>query len=122
MACVKKATRSNTSTKPDPAQEAELTDLISREAARLIALEYISNSMERHGALEAIRALLAVQPDAGAIREAALNEADYDAGLLNDFGGGDVNWWHDYLRAEIERANEYWRALINNPGKDNSHE
>lgn len=59
----------------------------------------------------------AVRPDAAAIREAVLNEADYDAGLLNDFGGGDVNWWHDYLRAEIGRANEYWRALIDNPGK-----
>jgi len=34
---------------------------------------------------------------------------NYDAGLLNDFGGGDVNWWQDYLRAEIERANEFWR-------------
>jgi len=34
---------------------------------------------------------------------------DYDAGLLNDFGGGDVCWWQDYLRAEISRANEHWR-------------
>ena len=40
-----------------------MSDIISREAARLIALEYISDSMERHGALEAIRALPAVQPD-----------------------------------------------------------
>lgn len=37
---------------------------------------------------------------------------DYDAGLLNDFGGGDVNWWQDYLRAEIERANEFWREQV----------
>jgi hypothetical protein len=35
---------------------------------------------------------------------------DYDAGLLNDFGGGNVDWWQDYLRAEIARANEHWRA------------
>lgn len=34
---------------------------------------------------------------------------DYDAGPLNDFGGGDVNWWFDYLRAEIGRSNDYWR-------------
>ena len=38
-----------------------MSDLIRREDARLIALEYISDSMERHGALEAIRALPAVQ-------------------------------------------------------------
>lgn len=35
--------------------------------------------------------------------------ADYDAGLLNHFGGGDVEWWQDYLRAELGRANDFWR-------------
>jgi hypothetical protein len=35
---------------------------------------------------------------------------DYDAGLLNDFGGGNVEWWQDYIRAEIGRANDYWRS------------
>lgn len=34
---------------------------------------------------------------------------DYDAGFLNDWGGGNVDWWQDYLRAEIGRANEAWR-------------
>lgn len=37
---------------------------------------------------------------------------DYDAGLLNDYGGGNVEWWHDYLRAEIERAVDSCRAVI----------
>ena len=37
------------------------------------------------------------------------NVPDYDAGLLNDWGGGNVHWWQDYLRAEIGRANEAWR-------------
>ena len=40
---------------------------------------------------------------------ATCSPSDYDAGLLNDFGGGDVGWWQDYLRAEIGRANDYWR-------------
>lgn len=31
----------------------------------------------------------------------------YDAGLLNDYGGGNVEWWQDYLRSEIERSNEF---------------
>ena len=39
-----------------------MSDLIRRKDARLIALEYISDSMERHGALEAIRALPAARP------------------------------------------------------------
>lgn len=34
---------------------------------------------------------------------------DYDPGLLNDFGGGNVDWWQDYLRAEINRCNAFWR-------------
>ena len=35
--------------------------------------------------------------------------SDYDCGLINDYGGGDVEWWRDYVRAEINRCNEYWR-------------
>jgi len=34
----------------------------------------------------------------------------YDAGLLNDFGGGDVAWWHEYLRAELERAHDFYHS------------
>lgn len=33
----------------------------------------------------------------------------YDAGLLSDFGGGNVAWWQDYLRAELERADEFYQ-------------
>ena len=32
----------------------------------------------------------------------------YDAGLLNDFGGGNVSWWHDYIRSELEKAHEFY--------------
>lgn len=32
----------------------------------------------------------------------------YDAGLLGDGGGGNVEWWQDYLRAELERAHEFY--------------
>ena len=34
---------------------------------------------------------------------------DYDLGYLNDFGGGNVSWWFDYIRAEIGRCNDHWR-------------
>lgn len=37
---------------------------------------------------------------------------DYDAGLLNDFGGGNVDWWLDYIRSEIGRANDHWRDAL----------
>ena len=35
---------------------------------------------------------------------------DYDTGLLGDFGGGNVGWWHDYIRVELARCNEYWKS------------
>jgi len=34
--------------------------------------------------------------------------AAYDAGLLNDYGGGNVDWWWDYIRSELERAHEHY--------------
>ena len=32
----------------------------------------------------------------------------YDAGLLSDYGGGNIEWWQDYIRAELERAHEHY--------------
>ncbi|WP_025517567.1 hypothetical protein [Bordetella trematum] len=40
----------------------------------------------------------------------ALNE--YDAGLLSSFGGGDVDWWQDYLRAELARAHDFYQSQV----------
>ena len=37
---------------------------------------------------------------------------EYDAGLLNDFGGGNVEWWQDYIRAELGRAYEHYQSQI----------
>lgn len=36
----------------------------------------------------------------------------YDAGLLNDFGGGDVDWWQDYIRAELARAHDFYQSQV----------
>lgn len=36
----------------------------------------------------------------------------YDAGLLSDFGGGNVEWWQDYIRAELGRAHDFYEAQI----------
>lgn len=38
--------------------------------------------------------------------------AEYDAGLLSDFGGGDIGWWQDYIRAELARAHEFYQSQI----------
>lgn len=39
-------------------------------------------------------------------------ESDYDPGILNTWGGGNITWWHEYIRAEVERANQYWRDIV----------
>lgn len=39
---------------------------------------------------------------------------EYDAGLLNDFGGGDVEWWQDYIRAELSRAHDFYQSQAEN--------
>lgn len=36
----------------------------------------------------------------------------YDAGLLNDWGGGDVEWWQDYIRAELQRAHDHYQSQV----------
>ena len=44
--------------------------------------------------------------------QSLLNVDDYDCGLLNDYGGGNVDWWFDYIRYEIDHCNAYWRSHI----------
>ncbi len=36
----------------------------------------------------------------------------YDAGIFSDSGGGNVGWWQDYLRAELERAYEFYQSQL----------
>ena len=31
----------------------------------------------------------------------------YDPVNLSDFGGGDIGWWQDYIRSEVDRANDF---------------
>jgi hypothetical protein len=37
---------------------------------------------------------------------------EYDAGLLSDFGGGNIEWWQDYIRAELGQAYEHYQSQI----------
>ena len=39
----------------------------------------------------------------------------YDAGLLNDFGGGNAEWWQDYIRAELGHAHDFYQSQITTP-------
>lgn len=42
--------------------------------------------------------------------------ASYDAGLLSDYGGGNVEWWQDYIRAELARAHDFYESQLAPPG------
>lgn len=38
----------------------------------------------------------------------------YDAGLLNDFGGGNIGWWLDSIRQHLNSAHEFYQEQVNN--------
>ena len=52
------------------------------------------------------------QPQAQAVNQQLLELETYDAGYLNDFGGGNVSWWHDYIRSELGRAHDFYSSQI----------
>lgn len=37
---------------------------------------------------------------------------EYDAGYLNGYGGGNVSWWHDYIRTELESAYDFYQSQM----------
>ena len=37
---------------------------------------------------------------------------EFDAGLLNDFGGGNVEWWWDYIRYLLSNAHEHYQEAV----------
>ena len=66
-------------------------------------------------ALDDVKALQPVDDvrvhDIAVLRE-SLELDCYDANLLGEFGGGNVSWWHDYIRSELERAHEFYQYQI----------
>ena len=63
---------------------------------------------------ENFKRLLAAAPTPAAPAEPVALEP-YDAGLLSDFGGGNVEWWQDYIRAELGRAHEFYQSQVAAP-------
>jgi len=41
----------------------------------------------------------------------------HDEGNLSDYGGGNVSWWHDYIRAIIDRIQS--KSLADASGEEN---
>lgn len=92
-----------------------IEDALRAEVAKYRGMEVEDAALRNDN--EALRAEVAALKDEiekHANRGEDMNDnfRDYDAGLLNDFGGGNVGWWQDYLRAEIGRANDHWRQQV----------
>ena len=51
------------------------------------------------------------------LREVGNEIDDYDCGILNDYGGGDVARWQDYIRCEIAACNDHWKQAIKRGGE-----
>jgi hypothetical protein len=45
-------------------------------------------------------------------KPAELELEEYDAGLLGYFGGGDVEWWQDYIRDLLGRAHDHYQSQV----------
>ena len=78
---------------------------------KLIAEYQAKKYPTRHGMYERMLELLAEEEAQKPTAPASLVE-DYDAGLLNDYGGGKVGWWHDYIREVLTACNEHWREAL----------
>lgn len=73
---------------------------------------YLDAAVAHADVMAAIESVLEPSPSTS---EGEAEYADYDAGLLSDFGGGDIGWWQDYVRTEVARANDFWREQIAAP-------
>lgn len=83
------------------------------EAAERERDEYkLSADTEARACDKARQARSDVEKRLEAFSEFANTVCDYDAGLLNNHGGGNVDWWFDYIRAEVGRANSWWRTRV----------
>jgi hypothetical protein len=45
----------------------------------------------------------------------------FDAGLLNDYGGGNVQWWQDYIRSLLDKAHDHYAEQLAAANEDIGH-
>ena len=73
-------------------------------------LDKLQASLDKlHGAPFSDRCYHALVSRAETAEQAASIPLDqFDAGLLGDYGGGDINWWQSYIRNLLNEAHEYY--------------
>lgn len=97
-------------------------ELVAKVDAYRATLEYfVSEEFEwndpRDSMIDDIHNLLDLPPpqclrDVKAEAVQSVNLDAYDAGHLNDFGGGNVGWWQDYMRSELGAAHDFYQSQI----------
>lgn len=91
--------------------EAEMVSLIVGTLERTLPITMLDKTtIERHSIARELFA--ALQPGWTKRAGEAGDAPAFDAGLLNDFGGGDVAWWHDYICRLLNDADEHYRQYI----------
>lgn len=88
-------------------QMRELLPAITEEDRQLLHYNPNTDDLVEWAQEYAIKAVQVAQFAAGPVPVAP---DCYDAGLLSDFGGGNVEWWQDYIRAELARAHEFYAS------------
>lgn len=91
---------------PAPVVGGDARDLIGQ----LVSLAARYDQPLAKNIAERLDALLSARPGGEGVELEA-----YDAGLLSDFGGGDVSWWQDYIRAELSRAHDHYQTQVAHP-------
>lgn len=91
-----------------------LADVPDKDALARIAHESREDAFENN-----VKIIKSIQSEAYAAGLATGGKDDgafqldcYDAGLLGNGGGGDVGWWQDYLRHELERAHAFYQSQV----------
>jgi len=78
------------------------------DETQAVLIEGVEYTVPMPVAAEMLRLHLEAKPAQQDAVDAELEP--YDAGLLNDFGGGNVEWWQDYIRAELGRAHDFYQT------------
>jgi len=89
----------------------EQHETVTKEDIRLAINAYCEEEQDPDSCVEPMRAALESFASRHA-RQVPDELESYDAGLLNDFGGGNVAWWQDYIRNELGRAHDFYQSQI----------
>lgn len=87
----------------------EIADELAGHIARITGVDIGEHSSANCPWQNAIEAAEEYQPAQAVDLGQALQLDRYDTGLLGDGGGGDVAWWQDYIRAELDRAHDFYQ-------------